>query len=83
MPPKLTVNDYTFYFVPHEKGSYYWKGELGHVFRMTNERFDKTLRNMPSMDEYLTILYGISNIEIKETGENTLVYDIFEDLRED
>ena len=82
MPQKPTVNDYTFYFVPHWQGSYYWKDKPGNIFRMTNERFDETLRKMTDMEKNLTILHAICNIEIRATGENTLVYDIFEDLRD-
>jgi hypothetical protein len=83
MQPKLTVSDYRFFFAPEEQGKFLWKGVRGNIFRRTKEDFDKMMSTTKynARNEY-EVLYGIANIEIVVTGENILVYEVFEDLRD-
>lgn len=84
MPPKLTVSDFRFFFAPDEEGKYLWRGRPGNIFRRTEKEFNKMMlaTKHNSRNEY-EVLYAIANIEVVETGEQTLVYDIYEDLREE
>ena len=84
MPQKLTVSDYTFYFVPEGAGRYRYKGIHGHIFRKPNDEFAKIMDLAVKLEKGSIIkLFGITNIQIIRTGEYTLVYDLFADLREE
>lgn len=88
MPPKLTISDYTFYFVPSIHGKYLFGLEnpkRGDVFRKTRSEFNAMIQKVRDLDHEnsFVILFAISNICNVATGEYTLVYDIFEDLRDE
>lgn len=85
MPPKLTVDDYTFLFVPLKNGAYKWKGKRGTINRKTNEEFKELVKKVgePGGGNVFEVLYGIANIEIVKTGENILVFEVFKDLRDE
>ena len=85
MPQKLTVNDYTFLFVPLRNGAYKWKGKRGTINRKTSEEFTELTKLVgePGKDNVFEVLFGIANIEIVKTGENILVYEVFKDLRDE
>ena len=84
MPPKLTVSDYTFYFVRNDEGRYRYKNEQGHIFRKQHTEFSAMIHNIPEHNRRLIIeLFGITNVQIIKTGEHTLVYDLFADLRDE
>lgn len=81
MPQKLTVSDYTFYFVRNAEGKYRFKEERGNVHRLQHGEFQAMIRKVPERERRLIIeMWGISNVRSVETGENTLVYSIFKDL---
>lgn len=84
MPPKLTVNDYTFYFVPDEAGKYIWKDATGNVHRKLKEEFEKYWKIVQEYrgSEHIEKLLGIAQIQVSATKEYILVYEIFDDLRE-
>ncbi len=83
MPPKLATSDYVFYIVADEQGKYRFKDIRGDIYRMTKERYYSLCEFLRGHErEQFNNLSGIANIEIIETGEHTLVYDVFKDLRD-
>lgn len=84
MPQKLTVNDYTFYFIQNTEGKYFFKQKRGNVYRKQHGEFQTMIRVIPANERSLIIeLFGIASVQNVKTREHTLVYDIFEDLREE
>ena len=84
MPPKLTVSDYVFYIVSDSCGNYRHKDIRGSIHRKRSEEFAKMMQILsPNMQELVIKLYGITNVQNVKTGEYTLVYDIFPDLRDE
>jgi len=83
----LTISDYTFYFVPSKHGKYLFglkNPKRGNIFRKTHKDFDNMIQKVCDLnDDSFVILFAISNVCKVETGEYTLVYDIFEDLRDE
>ncbi len=83
MPQKLTISDYTFYFVRDDDGDYLYKDEQGNVFRRQHGEFQAMMQNASEYEQgFIIELYGITNIQNIKTKEYTLVHDIFEDLRD-
>ena len=82
MPQKLTTSDYTFYFIPDGQGRYIWKDAKGHIFRIPNDEYDKLAERLSKTDSEIEILFGIADVEVAKTGEHTLVFDLFKDLRD-
>ena len=84
MPQKLTVNDYVFYIVENAKGKYRFKDTRGNIHRMPKEEYYSLCEFLRGHErEEFNNLMGISSIQNVETKEHTLVYDLFEDLREE
>lgn len=84
MPQKLTVNDYQFYLIRNTTGKYAFKGTRGNLCRKTYAEYERMQKLMTNAQkEWIIELLAISQVQVMRTGEWTLVYDTFEDLREE
>lgn len=83
--PQKSVSDYKFVFVTDSLGKYLFRNTRGNIHRfevLTFKSLKKTLQEHHPESELIE-LYGIANVQNFQTGEHTLVYDIYEDLREE
>ena len=86
MPPKLTVNDYTFYIVPDPEGKYIFGLEnaiQGHIYRRPKSDFKKWAKISTEFEKTMIVLFGSANIQDAKTGKYLLVYEIFPDFQEE
>ncbi len=84
MPPKLTINDYVFYIVEDPEGKYFSKNIRGNICRMTKEEYSSLCEFLRGHErEEFNNLMAINNVQNVETGEHTLVYDLFADLQDE
>jgi hypothetical protein len=86
MPQKLKVKDYTFYFVPDEKGKYEFgqknpqRGHIGRKARKDWKASEPLAVNFPSEPIFV---FAIASVKDIATGEHFLVYELFNDLKDE
>jgi len=82
MPRKYSISDFAFYFVQDEEGKYVFNGETGNIFRNLSSDFERMMAMISEKDRAVyKKLDAIANVQLVQTGENLLVFEIFKDLR--